>query len=154
MGSNPIFSAIIQGYSSAGRAAVSKTACRGFKSFCPCQSTCPQALQKPHGLGLFRAYAHPDTVYQFPPYVAFAAVPSHPPSTGLHRRFPLQHPKRTRFRLFRAESGAFSHFLLFFRRKIFRIFFVHSADTAHKLNSLVIPHSLVVSFLTWYSSVS
>ena len=26
-----------QGYSSAGRAAVSKTACRGFKSFCPCQ---------------------------------------------------------------------------------------------------------------------
>ena len=32
--------------------------------------------------------------------------------------------------------------------KIFRIFFVHSADTAHKLNSLVIPHSLVVSFLT------
>ena len=26
-----------QGYSSVGRAAVSKTACRGFKSFCPCQ---------------------------------------------------------------------------------------------------------------------
>ena len=37
MGSNPIFSAIIQGYSSAGRAAVSKTACRGFDSYCPCQ---------------------------------------------------------------------------------------------------------------------
>ena len=28
---------LIQGYSSVGRAAVSKTACRGFKSFCPCQ---------------------------------------------------------------------------------------------------------------------
>ena len=41
----------------------SKTACRGFKSFCPCQSTCPQALRKPHGLGLFRAYAWLDTVY-------------------------------------------------------------------------------------------
>ena len=27
----------IQGYSSAGRAAVSKTACRGFETFCPCQ---------------------------------------------------------------------------------------------------------------------
>ena len=27
----------IKGYSSAGRAAVSKTACRGFESFCPCQ---------------------------------------------------------------------------------------------------------------------
>ena len=39
-------------------------------------------------------------------------------------------------------------------RKIFRIFFVHSVDMAHKLKSLVIPHSLVVSFLTWYSSVS
>ena len=33
-------------------------------------------------------------------------------------------------------------------RKIFRIFFVHSVDMAHKLKSLVIPHSLVVSFLT------
>ena len=33
-------------------------------------------------------------------------------------------------------------------RKNFRIFFVHSADTAHKLKSLVIPHSLVVPFLT------
>ena len=31
----------IQGYSSAGRAAVSKTACRGFDSFCPCQSKSP-----------------------------------------------------------------------------------------------------------------
>jgi len=27
------------------------------------QSTCPQALRKPHGLGLFRAYAWLDTVY-------------------------------------------------------------------------------------------
>ena len=27
---------LIQGYSSAGRAAVSKTACRGFDPFCPC----------------------------------------------------------------------------------------------------------------------
>ena len=27
----------IQGYSSAGRAAVSKTACRGFESYYPCQ---------------------------------------------------------------------------------------------------------------------
>ena len=28
----------VKGYSSVGRAAVSKTACRGFKSFCPCQT--------------------------------------------------------------------------------------------------------------------
>ena len=37
MGSNPIFSAIMQGYSSVGRAVVSKTTCRGFEPFCPCQ---------------------------------------------------------------------------------------------------------------------
>ena len=46
MGSNPIFSAIyadryesfatVQGYSSVGRAVVSKTTCRGFESYCPC----------------------------------------------------------------------------------------------------------------------
>jgi hypothetical protein len=29
----------IKGYSSVGRAVVSKTTCRGFKSFCPCQKT-------------------------------------------------------------------------------------------------------------------
>ena len=60
---------------------------------------------------------------------------SHPVLPVLNCSHPLQHPKRTRFRLFRAESGAFSHFLLFFRRKIFRIFFVHSADIAHRLKS-------------------
>ena len=32
----------IQGYSSVGRAAVSKTACRGFESFCPCQGMMSQ----------------------------------------------------------------------------------------------------------------
>ncbi len=31
------FNSYIKGYSSVGRAAVSKTACRGFESFCPCQ---------------------------------------------------------------------------------------------------------------------
>ena len=37
-----------QGYSSVGRAAVSKTACRGFKSFCPCQNK-----KTPAGVFLF-----------------------------------------------------------------------------------------------------
>ena len=40
---------------------------------------------------------------------------------------PLQHPKRTRFRLFLAESGAFSSFSLFFWCKIFVLVFVHPA---------------------------
>ena len=52
---------------------------------------------------------------------------SHPASSATNRSYPLQHPKRTRFRLFRAESGAFSSFPLFFGRKIFGLAFVHLA---------------------------
>ena len=84
------------------------------KSFCPCQFTCPQALRKPHGLGLFRPYATLDTVYQFPAHVASGAVLSHPPATGFYRRFPLQHPKRTRFRPFWGWTGCGPLFLPFF----------------------------------------
>ncbi len=40
---------------------------------------------------------------------------------------PLQHPKRTRFCLFRAFPGAFSRFSLFWTCKIFVLVFVHSA---------------------------
>ena len=73
---------------------------------------------------------------------------SHPFSPVLNRSHPLQHPKRTRVRLFRAESGAFFSFSLFCGCKIFRIFFVHSADRLHRLKSLVIPLSRDVSFFT------
>ena len=45
---------------------------------------------------------------------------SHPPPT-------LQHPERTRFRLFRAFPGAFSRFPLFWTCKISRPVFVYSA---------------------------
>ena len=51
------------------------------------------------------------------------------------------------FGCFRINSGA-SLFLLVFGRKIFDIFFVHSADMVHKSKSLVIPLSRDVSFLT------
>ena len=44
-----------------------------------------------------------------------------------NRCHPLQHPKRTQFRLFRAFPGAFSHFLLFCGCKIYRLVFVHLA---------------------------
>ena len=44
-----------------------------------------------------------------------------------NRSHPLQHPKRTRFRLFLAESGAFSSFSLFFWCKISALVFVHPA---------------------------
>ena len=52
---------------------------------------------------------------------------SHPPSSVLTRPQPLQHPKRTRVRLFLAESGAFFSFSLFSCRKIFALVFVHLA---------------------------
>ena len=44
-----------------------------------------------------------------------------------NRSHPLQHPKRTRFRLFRAFPGAFFSFSLLSGRKIFMPVFVHPA---------------------------
>ena len=52
---------------------------------------------------------------------------SHPPSSVLTRPQPLQHPERTRFRLFLTFPGAFSHFSLLSGRKIFALVFVHPA---------------------------
>ena len=45
----------IQGYSSAGRAAVSKTACREFESFCPCQENTRFRMKS----GVFRHFLGP-----------------------------------------------------------------------------------------------
>ena len=52
---------------------------------------------------------------------------SHPFSPVLNRSHPLQHPKRTRFRLFLAESGAFRCFCPLLTCKIFGSVFVHPA---------------------------
>ena len=52
---------------------------------------------------------------------------SHPPSSVLTRPQPLQHPKRTRVHLFRAESGALFSFSLLSGRKIFALIFVQPA---------------------------
>ena len=52
---------------------------------------------------------------------------SHPASSASNRCYPLQHPKRTRFRLFRAFPGAFFSFSLLSGRKIFMPVFVHPA---------------------------
>ena len=71
-----------------------------------------------------------------------------PITVNILGEFPLQHPKRTRFRLFRAFPGAFRSFGSLFTYKIFRIFFVRSADNPHRMKSLVIPPNRDVSFLT------
>ena len=55
------------------------------------------------------------------------SVLSHPASSASNRCYPLQHPKRTRFRLFLAESGAFFSFSLLSGRKIFVLVFVQPA---------------------------
>ncbi len=51
----------------------------------------------------------------------------HPFAPACNRSHPLQHPKRTRFRLFLAESGAIFSFSLLSGRKIFALVFVHPA---------------------------
>ena len=89
------------------------------KSFCPCHKTGEITGFSPvfflHVLHGHLVHFGSDTWFSHP----FAPVPN--------RFHPLQHPKRTRFRLFLAESGAFSSFSLFFWRKISVPIFVHPA---------------------------
>ena len=76
------------------------------------------------------------------------SVLSHPASSVPNRPQPLQHPKRTRFRLFSAFPGAFLCFLPFWTCKILGPVFVHCADMPHRLKPSVIPCRREVSFLT------
>ena len=97
----------------------SKTACRGFKSFCPCHKTGENTGFSPvfffHVLHGFGVHIGSDTGL------------SHLVLPVLNRSHPLQHPKRTRFCLFGAFPGAFFSFLLVHGRKIFGLLFVHPA---------------------------
>ena len=70
----------------------SKTACRGFKSFCPCQSTCPQALRKSHGLGIFRTYVALDRVKFFTAYALYVPVLRHFFAPTFQNPAPRPHP--------------------------------------------------------------
>ena len=92
---------------------------RRDKSFCPCQKTGENTGFSPvlffHVLHGYVVHFGSDTGF------------SHPVLPVLNCSHPLQHPKRTRFRLFLAESGAFSSFSLFFWCKIFVLVFVHPA---------------------------
>ena len=89
------------------------------KSFCPCHKTGENTGFSPvfffHVLHGFVVHFGSDTGF------------SHPVLPVLNCSHPLQHPKRTQFRLFRAFPGAFSHFLLFCGCKIYRLVFVHLA---------------------------
>ena len=83
----------------------SKTACRGFESFCPCHKTGRNTAFLPvfflHVLYGYGVHAGSDSGFSHP----FASA-----RTCFH---PLQHPKRTLFRLFLAFPGAFRCFFSF-----------------------------------------
>ena len=73
---------------------------------------------------------------------------SHPASSASNRCYPLQHPERTRFRLFLAFPGAFRCFCPFLTRKIFGPVFVHCADMSHRLKPSVMPCRRALPFPT------
>ena len=98
----------------------SKTACRGFKSFCPCHKPGGNTVFLP---GFFLHVVHGNGV-RFGSNSGF----SHPVLPVLNRFHPLQHPKRTRFCPFWAFPGAFSRFPPFWTCKILGPAFVHSAS--------------------------
>ena len=64
---------------------------------------------------------------------------SHPASSVSNRCTPLQHPKRTRFRLFLAESGAFSFSRCFSGAKFLDWFLCILPYSDHRLKPSVIP---------------
>ena len=66
----------------------------------------------------------------FRAYVASGAVLSHPSVTGFYRSHPLQHPKRTRLRLFSPEIGCVSLFFSSFDPQNFRAGFCASCRIA------------------------
>ena len=66
-------------------------------------------------------------LYDYGVHAGSDIVLLHPVAPALTCSHPLQHPKRTRFCLFRLNPGAFSRFSHFWTCKIFGTFFVHSA---------------------------
>ena len=122
----------------AGRSPLGSSTRAGSRdnSFCPCHKTGENTGFPPV---FFLPVLHGYLVHS-----ASDCGFSHLLSSVSNRCHPLQHPESTRFRLFWPNRVCFA----LLTHKIFRIFFVHSVDMAHKLKSLVIPHSLVVSFLT------
>ena len=89
------------------------------KSFCPCHKPGGNTVFLP---GFFLHVVHGNGV-RFGSNSGF----SHPVLPVLNRFHPLQHPKRTRFRLFRPKPGAFRSFCPLLTYKISSSVFVHPA---------------------------
>ena len=97
----------------------SKTACRGFKPFCPCQKTGGNTAFLP----VFFFYV----LYGCGAHTGSDSGFSHPFAPVRNRSHPLQHPKRTRLRLFSPEIGCVSLFFPLLAHKISALVFVHPA---------------------------
>ena len=82
------------------------------------------------------------------PLSLLCSVLSHPASSASNRCYPLQHPQRTRFRLFLAESGASLFFCWFSGAKFSALFLCILPYSDYKLKPSVMPCSREVSFLT------
>ena len=115
----------------------SKTACRGFKSFCPCQKTGENTGFSPvcffHVLHGF--WVHFGSVFWFP-HLSTPAAPL--PSTRNAPGFALFGLFRVRFSLFRCFLGA----------KFSPWFLCNLPHSVYKLKPSVIPCKREVSFLT------
>ena len=98
------------------------TPCRKFESYCPCQKTGGNTAFLP----VFFFYV----LYGCGAHTGSDSGFSHPFAPVRNRSHPLQHPKRTRLRLFSPEIGCVSLFLPSFDLQNFRLCFCASCRIA------------------------
>ena len=121
-----------------------RSACRGASA---CQWHASYEPTEPAGETSPSFYLH--QAKEEPPSLSLLCnTLSHPFSPASNRPHPLQHPERTRFRLFRPKPGAFRRFCPLLTCKICGSIFVHCANMPHRLKPSVIPCRREVSFLT------
>ncbi|MFQ9910151.1 MAG: hypothetical protein ACLRWC_11400, partial [Acutalibacter sp.] len=102
----------------------SKTACRGFKSFCPCHKTGENTGFSPV------SFLH--MLYGYGVHAGSGIRFLHPFAPACNHSHPLQHPKRTRLRLFSPEIGCVSLFLTSFDLQNFPYLFCSLCHLALK----------------------
>ena len=105
-------------------------------------------LPKTGGNTVFLPVCFLHVLYGYGVHTGSDIVLLHPVAPACNRSHPLQHPKRTRFRLFGAFSGAFLCFRPFGRAKVSGHFLFTLPHSGYKLKPSVMPCRREVSFLT------